>query len=372
MNLKQLIAKTLANIYGWRTNKKFVVIESDDWGSIRMPSKKVYEKCLNAGYGIDLNFYERYDALESEDDLEALFALLKQHTDQKGNYPVFTANCLVANPDFDKINASHFSEYFYESVVDTFQKYPKHKHSFDLWMHGNEQGIFHPQYHGREHLNVSLFMEALQNGNKDVLFGFENKMPGCIKKQQQRSGNFYVEATMFRSKKDKEQKLAYYVEGLDLFETLIGYKSASIIPPNYTWSNDFDAEVFKKGVACFQGSAKMREPGINQPNRYHRHYTGERNSLGQTYLVRNCSFEPSLNPQINSVTDCLKEIQISFALNKPAIICSHRVNYIGFIDESNRSKSLQSLDQLLSGILEKWPDVEFITSDALGNLINAN
>ena len=36
------IFHNLLSIPGWRTNRHIVVIESDDWGSIRMPSKEVY------------------------------------------------------------------------------------------------------------------------------------------------------------------------------------------------------------------------------------------------------------------------------------------------------------------------------------------
>ena len=97
------IKKGLSLIPGWRTNFKIIVIESDDWGSIRMPSREVYKKCLNAGYRVDKNPYERYDSLLSQKDLELLFDLLIQFRDRNGNHPIITANCVVANPDFEKI-----------------------------------------------------------------------------------------------------------------------------------------------------------------------------------------------------------------------------------------------------------------------------
>ena len=50
MNIKQTITHNLLNVPGWRTNRHIVVIESDDWGSIRMPSKEVYDKLLKEGY----------------------------------------------------------------------------------------------------------------------------------------------------------------------------------------------------------------------------------------------------------------------------------------------------------------------------------
>jgi len=39
--IKKIAMRNVANIPGWRTDRKIVVIESDDWGAIRMPSKEV-------------------------------------------------------------------------------------------------------------------------------------------------------------------------------------------------------------------------------------------------------------------------------------------------------------------------------------------
>jgi len=66
----------------------------------------------------------------------------------------------------------------------------------------------------------------------------------------------------------------------------------------------------------------------------------------------------------------MSEINIAFRMKKPAIISSHRINYVGFIDSSNRDRNLKSLNQLLTRILEKWPDVEFMTTVELGNSIS--
>ncbi len=61
------------------------------------------------------------------------------------------------------------------------------------------------------------------------------KMPGCVPRGNNTLGNLYVEATNYFSLDDKYQKLAIYLEGLELFEKIFGYKSETIIPPNYTW-----------------------------------------------------------------------------------------------------------------------------------------
>ena len=71
--LKNAIIQELINIPGFRTNRKIVIFESDDWGYIRMPSKKVYNQLLTDDIRVDNCPYNRYDSLASEDDLTFLF-----------------------------------------------------------------------------------------------------------------------------------------------------------------------------------------------------------------------------------------------------------------------------------------------------------
>lgn len=347
-----------------------MVFESDDWGSIRMPSTEVYHACLKAGYSVDKNVYEKYDTLESEDDLELLFDLLRKYKDSKGNPPVITANCLVANPDFDAIRKSNFEQYHYELVTETYKKYPNCSDCFELWKDGLSENIFKMQFHGREHLNVSLFMKALQKGDKDVLFGFRHGMPGCISLDSRDVGNYYVEATRFNSEADKAEKLAIISEGLNIFKNLTGYHSQSVIPPNYTWSLDYDKVTSDLGVKFYQGYRKVREPGIDEnPDVYHTHYLGKTNTAGQLYLIRNGSFEPSLNHSGDTVKSCLRDISSAFRMYKPAILSTHRINFAGSLDTDNRDKTLRQLNILIGLIIKRWPDVEFMTSDELGRLI---
>jgi len=367
--LKHQLGKHLVNIPGWRTNRKIVVIESDDWGSIRMPSREVYEKCLRDGYPVDKNAYERYDSLASEEDLSLLFDLLKSFKDKNGNHPVITANCVVANPDFKKIRESNFETYHYELITETFKRYPKHNKNFALWKQGLDEKIFFPQFHAREHLNVSMFMNALQKGDKDVLWGFENEMPGSIRKSNQRSGNYFVEATHYHTEEEKTNKLEIYLEGLAIFEKLFGYKSQSVIPANYTWSKDYNQALAEKGVKYIQGIRKMREPVPGKKSIYTNRWPGKVNQFSQIDLVRNVTFEPSLSNSPDLTGSCLKEIDIAFRMRKPAVISSHRINYVGYIDEKNRDKNLQLLKHILENVIKRWPDIEFMTTVELGKII---
>jgi hypothetical protein len=311
--------------------------------------------------------------LASQDDLEALFNLLISFKDQSGRYPVFTANCLVANPDFARIKESNYTEYYYELLTDTFKKYPNHHRNWEIWQKAAEEGLFFLQSHGREHLNVQRFLFDLTQGNEDASFSFELEMPGIFSKNKVSQGNQYIVPLEFYSDKDRHDKAHIISDGLDIFETLFGYKSKSFIAGNFTWDSEVEKILFKKSVKYIQGSKNQLVPkGYYSGFHKIRHTLGENNIQKQTYLIRNVEFEPSANPDADYVNKCLKEIEISFRMGKPAIISSHRINYVGFIDEANRDRSLNLLNKLLIEIFKRWPDIEFMTSVELGELINTN
>ena len=88
MNVRRILAKNYINFRGWRTNRKIVVIESDDWGGIRMANQDVVEKALKYRPSIEKNKFLLYDGLERQVDLENIFDLLVKHKDFKGNHPI--------------------------------------------------------------------------------------------------------------------------------------------------------------------------------------------------------------------------------------------------------------------------------------------
>ena len=123
--IRSSVSHNLLNISGWRTRRKIVVFESDDWGSIRMPSMEVYSEFRNKGLNLTQTDYNRLDSLESNDDLSMLFDVLRSYRDRNDRHPVFTANIVVGNPDFDRIRSSKFIEYYFEPVTETLKNYPE-------------------------------------------------------------------------------------------------------------------------------------------------------------------------------------------------------------------------------------------------------
>jgi hypothetical protein len=360
------VLRNVKNIPGWSTRRKIIVIESDDWGSIRVPSLEVYHRFLQRGYRVSEFQYNKYDALESNDDLTALFDAIRPFRDKNGNHVCITGNTIVANPDFDQIRKSGFREYHFEHFTKTLSRYPKHDKVFSLYREGIAEGLFKPQFHGREHLNINRWMKALMQADNDVLYCFDAETTYSGKDDYN-----FMEALDIDDQTELPHLNSVLSEGLRVFRDTFGYSSASFIAPCYTWDSAIEHQLTKEGIKYLQGGIYQYIPrgGFgNYSKKYHR--LGERNTHGLLYLTRNCFFEPSLVQKTDWVDYTLSSIESAFRWNKPAIISSHRINFVGYLHESNRQQNLKMLNDILTSALKKWPDIEFMTSDQLGDLIS--
>lgn len=369
MAIRQIVFRNLSNIPGWRTNRKIIVIESDDWGSIRIPSKRVFNKFVKSGIRLDRNHFSSYDSLESNADIEPLLSLLAEFKDFKGNNPVFTAMSLVANPDFEKIKKEKFETYYYEEVNSTYLNYPSSDKVLRMIKDGIKNKLFIPQFHGREHLNVMEWLRGLRAGLSNTLYAFENYFTGVPPLIANESRVDYQAAFDLQNKQDISYHKEVINDGLGLFEKTFGYKASYFVPPNGPYNSQLDQMLSKSGVRYINGAKIRKEPQGNGKTSTRFHYLGQQTTTGLTYLTRNALFEPANRSRQNWVDTCLSDISIAFKWHKPAIISTHRVNYMGVLDERNRTNGLHQLKQLLSAILKKWPDVEFMTSNELGDLI---
>lgn len=372
MRITKLFTRHIIDILGWKTPKKIVVIESDDWGSIRMPSVEVYNKLLRQGYHVDRDPFLKYDSLASESDLVNLMEVLSSVKDKNGNPARITLNTIMANPDFDKIRSCDFQEYHYELFTETLAKYPHHKGSFRLWQEGMGEKLFHPQFHGREHINVDRWMKALRNHDRNITEAFNNNMIS-ISSEPTGMTFGYMESLDYYSAEEKKNKTAVIAEGLEQFEKVFGFTPASFMGSCFVWDDEIERTLHEKGVQYIQGIVRQLKPEIEKgEHRYKKvyHRTGQKNALGQIYLVRNAAFEPCMNEPHNVTDTCLREIAIAFRCHTPAIISAHRFNFIGNINTGNRDRNLSGFKKVLQEIVRRWPDVEFMFSDELGHEMN--
>lgn len=360
------------NSRGRKLKNKYLVIESDDWGSIRQPSIEAWRYQLKNIPETERDPFFYYDALEMNQDMERLFEVLVKYRDCQGNHPIITCDYAVANPDFEKIRKSNFEEYAYEPFTITASAYDGSDNLLQLIREGTSEGIWRPQLHCREHVQISRWMEALRLGDPLIRWAFDNRMISTADVVVPENHYAYMDAFNYRVT-DTAIIQTIVEDAVELFASLFGYKSETFVASCYVWNDALEEILSGLGIRWMQGSWYQWIPSETEPGRFIRkkHYNGT-NSRYQQYLVRNCIFEHSLFGDDQCVATCLKQIESAFRWNQPAILSSHRVNYMGRLVTANGENGTRLLDELLKEIISRWPGVIFISSDRLINIYSGD
>ena len=357
------IILNLKNIPGWRSRRKIVVFECDDFGGIRMPSASVFYRLKERGLNISTSRFNIYDTLESGEDLEQLYEVLLSVKDQNNSPAVFTPVTIMANPDFDRIRSAGFNEYYYETFDETLKRYYPGENVFETWKQGIRAGIFIPELHGRDHITVQFWLRKLREGDKDLLFAFDNnfvslRVEGVPSPADEFRAEFYF------SEDSQKHFLEHSIhDAAEVFERVLGYRAHAFIPGNGIFHPSMDKIVASTGIRFLNVTSSMPFPAKNGVLRHRYFITGQKGPDGLTYYTRNCAFEPT-DPSYKGTDYTLKQIEAAFRWRKPALISTHRVNFSGGISPDNRAKGLTELKKLLFRIAGKWPDVEFLSLGA--------
>ena len=332
-----------------------VLFESDDWGSVRMPSKTVYNYLLDKNLINPKDHFARLDSLEKTEDLEFLFEVLSSVKDSQGRSAVLTADTIVANPDFAKIKEGGYQSYFFESADQTMKRFSGSEGVLKLWQKGNEMGCFKSQLHGREHVNIREWLNALQSDQKGFRAALERETFAL-------SGGIAA-AFNAKSKEELDSFPKILTDAQAIFEGFFGKPSETFIAPNYTWPIEMEKQLADIGVIALQGSRKQKVPNLQGQTNFKFRFTGRTNPSSQYYLVRNALYEPSISPESDYVSACLRNVSIAFKWGVPAIVGTHRINYVSRLDVKNRDQNLRGLKTLLTELLKRWPDIRFMSSD---------
>jgi hypothetical protein len=371
-NLKNKISRNLQAAIGSTTNRKLLVIESDDWGSIRMPNKLAYHNLLKKGIPVDKSPYNKLDNLETEEDFLVLFELLNKIKDSKGNSLKITANTIMANPDFEKIRTSNFKEYHYMELSDTYNHFNGNTKALELFKEGINNNLLTPQLHGREHLHPLEWLKALRENDITTTEAFDEKVWG-------HPNNYFKDTKMNFSSAfhllDEEHHTFgenALMEAAKIFRDTFDFKSDSFIAPRYIWNSKIEGILNNIGVKYIQGKIIQLCPIPNNPYKFKNkvNYLGKKNKFGQTYLTRNVFFEPAQNQKFDWLNDAMERIRIAYKWKKPAIISMHRLNFMGGLDIDNRKENLELLQVLINKVISEFPEVEFLSSNELGKILN--
>jgi len=343
-----------------------VVIESDDWGSFRFKNPKTRDLYIKEHD--PQNWMHYNDCFESIEDLKALESVLNTFKDKTNKPPSFTFLMNPANPDFKKIEENNFQKYCYESFDQTLDKRKDGSQIYDWYKRVITKGQLEVGFHGREHLNVNAWMHDLKGGNKVALEGFKHRIwgQGVLKSKQ---NNSYRSAFQIKHYDELEDLRLSISDGLQVMNKLFKKPITYFLAPDGPYHLDLNPAMAQNGIK-YIGLAKLH----NNPLEDKKHqkkvfWMGKKLKSGLTVITRNVIFEPGSPRSEDWVKSAFTAIQKAFKFKNPVVISSHRANYVSGLNKDNRINGLNQLESLLGKIIQKWPEVEFMTSSELGDLI---
>lgn len=367
--LKRKVFANLKNIGFPNFKRKLIIFESDDWGSNRISSLEDYnqlvqEKILSE----NTSHYNKYDTIADSNDLELLLEVLSNVKDANNHHAIFTTFVNVANPDFTKIEQSGFQKYYWEDFFETSNRLGIGKQVQNLWERALKSRLFDVAFHGREHLCVPLWLRFLKDEDSLVRKAFKYRFYSVPIQNLPQKINEFRPAFYFSTFEETPFLKESIIQGIGRLEKLVNKKIKVFCPPNGISHKLFDEVSSTAGIESVVSNRFRSEPDGkgNIKKRYYRY--GSKNRWQQFYYYRNSMFEPTFSS--NAVDICLLQIAAAFRWNKPAIISTHRVNYIGRISPQNRDKGLRELNILLKNIVKIWPDAEFISSNEFSDILH--
>ena len=373
--MNRRILDNLKNLPGWRTRRKLVVFNVDDYGNIRLASRAAGERLGQAGVALTGRF-DQLDTLETRADLEALFEVLDSVRDSTGRGAVFTPYTLSANPDFAALRADPDS-WQAEALPDSFTRLAaEDPQAYDgtwaMWHEGIDRGLFQPEFHGREHLNLRLLMRKLARRDADVMANLQADSMAGLKADPDLPGVGFTHAFGLADRYDLAQHREIIADGIACFARIFGRPATCFTPPAQRLHPELKGFVAEHGIRAIDRPLHAVQQIDRGRTRRAFHVMGRKRGRDHVTLVRNVMFEPNLAPGRDEVARALGLIEAAFRWGKPAMISSHRVNFCGHIDPANRKAGLAALKRLLDAILRRWPDAEFLGAGELAQQIEAS
>jgi hypothetical protein len=349
----------LKHITATRSNQPTLVLESDDWGGERVRSLEVRDALVRERALPPEGEYHN-DALERAEDLVALGEVLASVTDAHGRTAVISPFVNPANPDFEAIRERDFTEYVWEPMTRTLARRGDEREVMTTWRELVQRGVLAPEYHGREHLHVRSWMNALRH-DPIVRKGFDRQVFSVNASGVPAVLRQFRAAYFFETKQDLPELHSAIVSGARAFADIFGRSPTSFCPPNNVFHPLLYGGLEEAGLRMLASPLRRVEPDLRGGSRQVWRWDRPGKRSFRT-LARNALFEPSAG---YGVDGALRQIASAFQWGVPAVVSTHRVHYVGAVDVAHRDRGLRALSTLLREVVKRWPNIRFMSSATL-------
>jgi hypothetical protein len=360
-------------VEGFVFGRPLVVLQSDDWGRGGVRDREGWEVLQALGMNLGERNYDFY-SLETAEDVEAIVSLLSRHRDSNGRPACLGMNFILANVDFPKVRADSLRQIHLRSLADGLPEGWNRPGLFEAYQHGISAGVLSPALHGATHFCRPAVERNLNDSGErgsllrmfwkaDVPYihwrmpwiGFEYSDPG-------RNGR-----EVFLGSEVQERMIG---DAVKTFTQLFSKVPRSACAPGYRANKSTQLAWAKHGIQVAQNG-----PGSNLPPHFEAHgdvhgeaHNEEDCEASLLHLYRTLDFEPSAGQEV-SVEACVRMAGNSLAHGIPAIISVHSINFHSTLKDF-RSRTLRLLDEFLTGLESKYPDLLYVRDQDLYDLVD--
>ena len=330
------------------SGRKAVVIESDDWGLCAWSPDVEAFRSLQSLPQFRGAAGRRYGAstLESAADVERIATLLAELKGGDGFPPVLQANTVMAGPDYARLLPPAFAcdaLPLGESADGTGRwARPGLAAAVDRAI---ESGVWWPELHGLHHLPETAWLVALRRGDDDARRAFDLESPVC---------DAVAASGEYDSSEPRELRRKNLESAVGRFRKRFGRSPGSFCPPDYRWDETTEEDAEQLGITVIQGHSERASGPLPRV----RHFLGKfgfpKIEGARLYLPARIAFEPGAEDDADrlGVDAALNAIRAAWSRGQPAIVSTHRANYVQ-LDPGRGAAALDRLRALLARLAEQ-------------------
>jgi hypothetical protein len=344
---------------GFFFNRPIVLLQSDDWARVGLRDQAGLDELRSSGILLGEHPYDFY-TLETVDDLAALSQLLKRHRDATGRPACLGMNFVTANLDFTRMAGDGFRQIHLRQITEGLPDHWQRPGLFEGYHAGIDAGVLYPALHGTTHFCGPAVERQLSAGGERValLRAFWKAGTPYIHWRMPWIGYEYWDPELRAGERflSAEAQNDLIGAGIGTFAKVFGTLPRSACAPGYRANRDTHRAWAQFGVRVAQNG-----PGTYTPPHL--------DVFGVLHLYRSMDFEPALAEDL-SVDACMHTAAECFTRGIPAIVSVHSINFHSSVRDF-RSRTLALLDQFLSVLETKYPDLLYLHDGDLYDLVQS-
>jgi len=298
-----------------------------------------------------LNLGEKpYDfySLETAEDLHALREVLRKHWDSTGRRPPMVMNFIMANVDFERCFERGQKQISLRPLTEGLPGAWHRPQLLEAYQQGIRERLFYPALHGLTHFCERAVARELETGGEraQLVKKLWRAQTPYIHWRMPWIGYEYWDPELRPARRflSADEQRAAIARAAEIFRDLFSSTPFSACAPGYRANADSRVAWFEAGVRVVQnGPGERRGPSLD--------------GKGMLSTFRNVEMEPAV--ERCDVERLVTQVENCFAGGWPAVISIHSINFHSTIQDF-RTPTLQLLDEFLTALEKKWPDLLYV------------